>query len=370
MKPFILLALLALVCSHSTAAGVLAAAAVEDGLIRWDDKACESLTEWRSDPIKSQITYRRLLTLTSGLTPGERGEGGRNPAWKEIVAKPMSGKPGGQFEYGAYHLNAFGEALQRCLKNETFEQYLVRRVLKPLGITLEWRVRCPDGNPQLGGGGAMTASDWARFGEFMRLQGQWNGRQLIAKESLAVCLRGTKQNPAYGLTWWLREPVPDAIIQQVPILQRDMGDIVTSDWLPEDLFMAAGAGKQRLYVIPSLKMVAVRQGDIGAGRSFHDDEFLNRLLRGQANETASPDSPQTPRGGRDTSGTSPTGGPDALVEGFLNRNDVNHDGKLSPAEMPGQMKQVFGRFDMNHDGFLDAQELKAFGERVRSSRRQ
>lgn len=33
--------------------GVLAAAAAEDGLIRLDDKACESLTEWRSDPLKS-----------------------------------------------------------------------------------------------------------------------------------------------------------------------------------------------------------------------------------------------------------------------------------------------------------------------------
>jgi CubicO group peptidase (beta-lactamase class C family) len=62
--------------------GVAAVAAVEDGLIRLDDRACHSLTEWRDDPVKSQITYRQLLTLTSGLTPGERGEGGRSPAWK------------------------------------------------------------------------------------------------------------------------------------------------------------------------------------------------------------------------------------------------------------------------------------------------
>lgn len=193
----------------------------------------------------------------------------------------MSGKPGGQFEYGAYHLNAFGEALQRRLKGETFEQYLLRRVLKPLGLTLEWRIRCPDGNPQLGGGGAMTARDWATFGEFMRLDGQWEGIQLIRKELLAECLLGTKQNPAYGLTWWLKKSVPDALIAKVPILQRDMGDIVKSNWLPADLFMAAGAGKQRLYVIPSMKMVIVRQGDLRASRGFSDAEFLDRLLRGK-----------------------------------------------------------------------------------------
>lgn len=106
--------------------GVAAAAAVEDGWIQLDDKACESLTEWKTDPLKSQITYRQLLTLTSGLIPGERGSAVRSPGWKEIVSKPMVGKPGAQFVYGAHHLCAFAEALQRRLKNETFEKYLTR----------------------------------------------------------------------------------------------------------------------------------------------------------------------------------------------------------------------------------------------------
>jgi CubicO group peptidase (beta-lactamase class C family) len=257
--------------------GLAAVAAVDDGLIRLDDKACESLTEWMADPLKSQITYRQLLTLTSGLTPGERGSAIRSPGWKDIVAKPMTGKPGERFEYGAYHLCAFAEALQRRLTNETFEAYLSRRILRPLGITLEWRMPCADGNPQVGGGGAMTARDWARLGEFMRLGGQWNGKQIIRNELLADCLRGTKQNPAYGLTWWLKEPVPDAILRDVPILQRDMGDIVKSDRLPEDLFLAAGAGKQRLYVIPSMKLVVVRQGSLLGSRGFSDATFLDLL---------------------------------------------------------------------------------------------
>jgi hypothetical protein len=54
--------------------GVVAVAAVQDGLIRLDEKACESLTEWKTDPLKSQITYRHLLTMTSGLTPGRASE--------------------------------------------------------------------------------------------------------------------------------------------------------------------------------------------------------------------------------------------------------------------------------------------------------
>lgn len=147
-------------------------------------------------------------------------------------------------------------------------------------------MRCRDGNPQVGGGGAMTARDWAVFGEFMRLGGTWNGKQIVRKELLAECLQGTKQNPAYGLTWWLKRPVPDSILRQIPILQREMGDIVKSEWLPDELFMAAGAGKQRLYVIPSMKLVIVRQGDLLKSRRFSDGAFLDRLLRGQVDQTS------------------------------------------------------------------------------------
>lgn len=45
--------------------------------------------------------------------------------------------------------------------------------------------------------------------------------------------------------------------------------------LPKDLYLAAGAGKQRLYIIPSLDLVIVRQG---RQSRFDDGEFLKRLL--------------------------------------------------------------------------------------------
>ena len=48
---------------------------------------------------------------------------------------------------------------------------------------------------------------------------------------------------------------------------------------PRDLFMAAGAGHQRLYIIPSLDMVIVRQGRLSR---FSDEEFLSRLLDGKS----------------------------------------------------------------------------------------
>ena len=47
----------------------------------------------------------------------------------------------------------------------------------------------------------------------------------------------------------------------------------------EDVYMAAGAGNQRLYIIPTLDMVVVRQAQFG---SWDDREFLSRLILGKS----------------------------------------------------------------------------------------
>ena len=257
--------------------GLAAAAAVQDKILKLDDLASEAITEWKTDPVKSKITYRQLLTLTSGLTAGERGNAIRAPEWKTIAAKPMTGSPGAQFEYGAYHVNTFAYALERKLKNETFEAYLQRRILAPLGIRVEWRFKCEDGHPQVGGGAFVTAGDWGKLGEFVRLGGKWNKKQIVNADVLRACFQGTKQNPAYGLTWWLKKPVRSEIVRAIPLLAREWGDVANADWLPNDMVAACGAGKQRLYVIPSLKLVIVRQGKLSRG--FEDMAFLNRLFQ-------------------------------------------------------------------------------------------
>lgn len=256
--------------------GVAAAAAVEDKILRLDDPASRGITEWKGDSTKSKITYRHLLTLTSGLTAGERGKAVRAPAWKEIAAKPMTEKPGAKFVYGAYQLNTFAYALERKLGKETFEAYLKRRILDPLGVEVEWRFKCGGNRPQVGGGAFVTARDWAKFGEFIRLKGRHKEKQIIDSKILKELFKGSKQNPAYGLTWWLKAPVSKNLRLQIPILSREWGDVANSKWLPKDLIAACGAGKQRLYVIPSHKLVVARQGKLSRG--FSDIKFLAKLL--------------------------------------------------------------------------------------------
>lgn len=264
-------------------AGIVAQAAVEDGLIRLDDHVADMVPTWKTDPQKALITYRQLLTLTSGLDPGDIGGTKGRSGWNDVLAVPMIAAPGQKFAYGGNPFNAFAAALQPKLGNESYENYLKRRILDPLGVSVTWVVRFDDGNPQVGGGAAMTARHWAAFGEWVRREGDWNGKRILSRTRLAECFVGTPQNPAYGLSWWLRDPVSADLIRSIPQLQDEVGGgIVTSTYLPDDLVMAAGAGKQRLYVIPSLKLVVVRQGPVQtASAQFTDEEFLSRLLRGK-----------------------------------------------------------------------------------------
>jgi CubicO group peptidase (beta-lactamase class C family) len=261
-------------------AGLAAVAAVQDKLLKLDDAVCESITEWQADPRKAKITYRQLLTLTSGFTPGERGNTVRPPAWEEIVEKPMTGNPGEKFEYGAYPFNAFALALERKLGKESFEAFLKRRIFDPIGIKVEWRLRCADDHPQVGAGAFVTAKDWATFGELIRLGGKWHGKEIVQAKLLSEVFQGTPQNPAYGLTWWLKKELTPADCRKIGVLSREWVDVANAKWLPADLVAACGAGKQRLYVIPSLKLVIVRQGRLSQG--FADIEFLSLLLRGKA----------------------------------------------------------------------------------------
>jgi CubicO group peptidase (beta-lactamase class C family) len=247
-------------------AGVLAMAAQEDGILRLDERAAGTLTEWKSDPRRSQITIRQLLNLTSGLDSGELG---RPPTYAEATKARAKATPGTTFAYGPTAFQAFGEILTRKLskRGETVYSYLKRRVLDPIGLRpLGWR-GILIGSIQLPNGAVITPREWAKLGQMMLNR----GNPVLKPASVAEMLKGTKQNPGYGLTWWLNKP-------GTVTPRGDMFGSATQFWPegPQDAFMAAGAANQRLYVIPSLNAVVVRQG---RQAPYSDREFLNRLFR-------------------------------------------------------------------------------------------
>ena len=236
--------------------GVLAVMAVEDGLLKLDEKVADTLTEWKADERKARITIRQLLTLTSGIAGGEVGD---VPSYNEAVRLAEAKfPPGEKFQYGPVPFQCFGELLRRKLepRKETVEGYLKRRLLDPIGLKpSSWR-KDADGNPNLPSGAQLTAREWAKFGLFVLNRGSCDGKQLVSEKLLTECFQGTQAHPTYGLTFWLN----------------------ASDERPRDLVMAAGAGKQKLYIVPSQRLLIVQFAE--APRRFQERELLRLVLDG------------------------------------------------------------------------------------------
>jgi CubicO group peptidase (beta-lactamase class C family) len=308
--------------------GIAAMAAVEDGLLTLDEKVADTITEWKSDPRKSQITIRHLLTLSSGLDPGanflERPLIADN--MKQALGVAAIAEPGTTFRYGPSHYYVFIEVLRRKLAAKGLEKspeaYLQRRVLDPLGITLAGWTKDRAGTIDPAGGARAAANEWIKLGEFVQHQGRVAGapdsKQFISWDLLKQVFESSHANPGYGLTWWLpsemtAEQVADAAAgplrrakffnrkapgtpgatspEEDPNVRKKAGGEVGGT-SKEAVWMAAGLGGQRLYVIPGHHLAIVRLAHAEVAHLYSDNEFLHRLADPGAPPNAPPNSPQ------------------------------------------------------------------------------
>jgi CubicO group peptidase (beta-lactamase class C family) len=264
--------------------GLMAAVAVKDKLLTLDELASDTLTEWRGDPTKSKITLRELLSMTSGQPP--RGQ--QFMGYQDSVNAPLTAAPGVKFQYGPTPLQTFGEIMRRKLaaggRYSNPRDFIERRILTPLGVQVgAWR-NGPDGNPLMPEGLSLSAKEWVKIGEFVRAGGKVGGKSLVDPAAFAELFKGSAVNPAYGLTWWL----PHASTAGGPT--TDNTDIAfRANELPSDMVIAGGAGRQRLYVIPSQKLTIVRLAnfDIAAARAgirkksnWSDAQFILLITKG------------------------------------------------------------------------------------------
>jgi CubicO group peptidase (beta-lactamase class C family) len=261
---------------------VAAVAAQSDGLLSLDEPVADTITEWRGRPGRNRITIRELLNFTAGIDPGFHLHSDDVPDRDGYaVALPQVAPPGGSFIYGPSQIQVFGEVLRRKLAardGETPWHYLVRRVLRPLGIGSVPHKVDALGNPLLAAGVQMTAREWSRVGEFL-LDG---GEKVLPRGALGQCLCGTARNPAFGMGFWLNRDAPDGRTVNVEEAlepkwwQVDWSGACLCREAPRDLFVSLGSMGQRLYVVPSLDLVVVR---LSGDSNYSDAEFLRLLLQ-------------------------------------------------------------------------------------------
>jgi CubicO group peptidase (beta-lactamase class C family) len=258
--------------------GLAALAAAEDGLIKLDERVADTIPAWQNDPRKSRITIRQLLDFSCGLAPGFSLHN-RDPGDRDAIAirLPVVTEPETAFIYGPSALQVFHYVLKNKLHGQTPQTYLERRVLRRLGLGSQRYLLDRAGNPLLAAGWQLTARQWAKLGQVV-LKG---GAPIVSASSLEQCWHGSAPNPAFAFGWWNNRAAPGG--HEFDFEKMLNGQWSNQTWreaclcrdAPNDLVACIGSGYQRLFVIPSLKLIIVRHG---RGGPFSDARFLRLIL--------------------------------------------------------------------------------------------
>jgi len=230
-----------------TLTSTLTGIAQQEGLLNINNKVSDYIgTGWTSLPLAKEnlITNKHLLTMTSGLEDIANGDA-VDPA--SLTYKADAGTR------WAYH-NVYVKLQEVIAKasGQTWANYFNTKLRDKIGMTGTW---IQDKNNSVYWS---TTRSMARFGLLMLNKGKWENTTIL-NESYFNEATNTSQNInlGYGYLWWLNGKssyhLPQSQLQFT-------GSLIPTG--PNDMFMALGKNDQKIYVIPSKKMVVIRMGDI------------------------------------------------------------------------------------------------------------
>lgn len=235
--------------------------AEQEGYINIHNKVSDYIgTGWTSAPLEKEnlITCRNLLTMTSGLddTLGDN----ISPENLQYIADA-----GTRWAYHGVFLKIQDVVEQST--GESWDNYFTTKLKNPIGMTGTW---IPIGNLNVYWS---TTRGMARFGLLALNNGKWKEQQII-NANYCNNATTTSQNihNGYGYLWWINGEANYHLPQSQYEFQ---GSVIPS--APNDMYMALGKNDQKIYVIPSKKMVIIRMGEAADEENFALSGFDNEL---------------------------------------------------------------------------------------------
>lgn len=270
---------------HKPLAAILTMAAVADGWLALDDPLERFLPAWRDDP-RGRITVRDVLYMQTGLAQPRYAESIRNDGYRmfvtsrlddAVLALPAEEPPGTRFRshYAATQL------LQLVLEAATgmaYADYLRERLWTPLGAGYA-RVRLdrPAGNAQVFCCLQARPRDWLRVGLMLAAHGRAGATQVLPFAAFSELLTPSPLAANFAMQQIWRGS-PWSPVRPMDSAQPERGLPMSAPFRAEDVFYLEGRGGQRVYVVPSLELVVVRQGRVRM--DWDDAAFLNPLIAG------------------------------------------------------------------------------------------
>ncbi|SIS47872.1 CubicO group peptidase, beta-lactamase class C family [Zobellia uliginosa] len=262
----------------------VAALAKQQGLIDYEEYVSNTITEWQDTglhPGKNEIKIKHLLTLSSGLSQNFMTISDESDRYQYAIDElNMVSTPGEKFSYGPSNYYIFGVLLERKLQEKgitkTPLEYLESEIFDKIGLEYESWTHDEAGNPNIPNGCYLTPRNWVKFGQFMIDKGNYNGTQIIETSLLEDMFVATGPNPGHGNFCWLNNVNGYGLNPLDAAPDGSSGGIMYYHGYTE-IIGGLGAGKNRMYLIPSLKTVIIRQTTLEED-TFEDNEFLEFLL--------------------------------------------------------------------------------------------
>lgn len=233
--------------------------AQQEGLLNINNKVSDYLGNgWTSAPLAKEnlIKCKNLLTMTSGLDDASNGDC-VTPACLTYLADA-----GSRWAYDNVYVKL--QDVVATVAQTSFSNYFNSRLRDKIGMNGIW-TNTSDGLSVY----SSNSRSMARFGLLILNKGKWDNQQIL-NESYWNEATTTSQNInlAYGYLWWLNGKTSYHLPQSQ---YQFSGSIIPS--APSDMYMALGKNDQKIYIIPSKKMVIIRMGDAADSSNMALSDF-------------------------------------------------------------------------------------------------
>lgn len=248
-----------------TLTATLVGIAQNEGLLSLNDPATKYLgAGWTSLSAaqEQQITIRHLLTMTSGLDDGVADDHCTLPSCLQYKAAPGT--------RWAYH-NAPYTLLEKVVEaasGKTYNTYFREKIRDKVGMNGLW-IKSGWNNVYYS-----NARSMARFGLLMQAGAQWNATPVLSDAAYYNAMINTSQNLnlSYGYLWWLNGKAS----HMLPTVQFVFNGSMVPN-APADMYAALGKNDQKIYVVPSKKLVIIRMGEAAGNVQLAVSSFDNEL---------------------------------------------------------------------------------------------
>lgn len=259
--------------------------AIEEGLLTLEDSVCKFVPAPASaDPTYCETTIADTLWMTSGLA---WDEGYADPATSNVL--PMlygdeadtglyvaglarAGKARETWHYSSGDSNLLARALRVALGDRDMRTWANEKLFTPAGLSSAVVEADASGTLLFSSGVFMTPRDMARFGQLYLddgmsgttrvLPSSWvtftkTAAPAVATPKPHVSYELGERGGSYGASFWL-----NAATAEAPANTRLYAS------LPNDTFAAQGNWGQRVFILPSHRLVVARVGNDRVG--FYD----------------------------------------------------------------------------------------------------